>query len=93
VLSLSRAVVIAGIGTALGTAAGFVPALAWIRGERGLATYRGFASYSSAGAPVQLRMVVPWLPVLVGLVGIPLVAALVAGAFSRSRLPSERVAE
>jgi putative ABC transport system permease protein len=96
VLSSSRAGVIAGIGAALGTAAGFIPALAWVRGQQPGAVYTN-ASYSGPGAvndqaSAQLHLVVPWLPLAAVLIGIPLLAALLAGLFSRSRLPSERVA-
>ncbi|HEU5005465.1 MAG TPA: hypothetical protein VFT67_00755 [Jatrophihabitantaceae bacterium] len=102
VLSLSRAGVIAGIGAVLGTAAGFVPAIAWVRAQRQPA---GFGSvYDSGGGgggthysvdtlPAQLHLVVPWLLTVAVLIGIPLLAAALAGAFSRSRLPSERSAE
>jgi putative ABC transport system permease protein len=99
VLSLSRAGVIAGIGAVLGTAAGFVPAIAWVRAQR-LPSGSGSVYYSGGGGggtvyavdtlPAQLRLVVPWLPTVAVLIGIPLLAAVLAGAFSRSRLPSER---
>jgi putative ABC transport system permease protein len=102
VLSLSRAGVIAGIGAVLGTAAGFVPAVAWVRAQR-LPSGSGSVFYSGGGGggtvyavdslPAQLHLVVPWLPTVAVLIGIPLLAALLAGAFSRSRLPSERPAE
>jgi hypothetical protein len=36
---------------------------------------------------------VPWLPLGVTVIVVPLAAALVAGLFSRSRLPSERPAD
>ena len=86
----------------LGTAAGFVPAIAWVRAQR-LPSGSGSAYYSGGGGggtvyavdtlPAQLRLVVPWLPTVAVLIGIPVLAAVLAGAFSRSRLPSERPAE
>ncbi len=91
VLSLSRAAVIAGIGAALGTAAGFVPAIAWVRASRVPAV--GTAEYPGAVLGAQLHLVVPWSALAAALIGIPLLAAVVAGAFSRSRLPSERPAD
>jgi putative ABC transport system permease protein len=94
VLSMSRAGVIAGIGSAVGLVAGFVAPAAWV-----LAVHRQPApSYSAqleaefGPPPAVLHLVVPWPTVAALLVGIPLVAALVAGATSRSRLPSERPA-
>lgn len=81
-LSMSRAGVIAGIGCVLGVAAGFVPALAWIQATRG----------PSFGQVYVLRLVVPWLLLAAAAIGVPLVSALLAGLFSRSRLPSERPA-
>jgi putative ABC transport system permease protein len=93
-LSLSRAGVIAGIGAVLGTAAGFVPAIAWVRATRvPAAVYSTTGGYYAQSLPAQLHLVVPWLPTVAVLVGIPVLAALLAGAFSRSRLPSERPAE
>jgi putative ABC transport system permease protein len=93
VLSLSRAGVIAGIGAVLGTAAGFVPAVAWVRATRlPQAVYDSAGGYYAQPLPAQLHLVVPWLPTVAILFGIPLLAALLAGAFSRSRLPSERPA-
>ena len=89
VLSLSRAAVIAGIGAALGTAAGFVPAFAWVRASRPPVASSG--DLISGSAP--LHLVVPWTALAAALFGIPLVAALIAGVFSRSRLPSERPTE
>jgi putative ABC transport system permease protein len=86
VMSMSRAGVIAGLGCAVGVVAGFVPAYAWARGDR-------VALAGNGGAQVSLRFVVPWSPILLALFGIPAVAALLAGAVTRSRLPSERHAE
>jgi putative ABC transport system permease protein len=86
VMSMSRAGVIAGLGCAVGVVAGFVPAYAWARGDR-------VALAGNGGAQVSLRFVVPWSPILLALFGIPAIAALLAGAVTRSRLPSERHAE
>jgi putative ABC transport system permease protein len=94
VLSLSRTGVIAGVGAVLGTAAGFIPAVAWVRATRlPAAVYASAGGYSAQPLPAQLHLVVPWLPTVAVLVGIPLLAAALAGAFSRSRLPSERAPE
>jgi putative ABC transport system permease protein len=86
-LAMSRAGVIAGIGTLLGAAAGFLPSFAWTHSM-------------ASGVPLmyststqKLRLVVPWLPFALVVVVVPLVAVLIAGLFSRSRLPSERPAE
>ncbi|SOD70708.1 hypothetical protein SAMN05892883_0366 [Jatrophihabitans sp. GAS493] len=92
VLSMARAGVIAGIGSLLGAVAGLVTAVAWVR-SAGHPTPTGSADfYTAVTSPSpQLRLVVPWLPVTLAVIGIPVIAALVAGAFGRSRLPSERV--
>lgn len=90
VMSMSRAGVVAGLGCVVGVAAGFVPAFAWVRGDR--ATQAANAKFFGGGRPdVSLHFVVPWTPILIALVGIPLIAALLAGLVTRSRLPSERV--
>jgi putative ABC transport system permease protein len=68
-LAMSQAGVVAGLGTALGIAAGFVPALAFIR------------------STPELNVVIPWSDLTVILVGIPILAAVCAGLFVRSRLP------
>jgi putative ABC transport system permease protein len=95
VLSLSRAGVVAGVGAVLGTAAGFIPAIAYVRATRlpASAIARVAGVYTAQKPPAQLYLVVPWLPTAAILIGIPLLAALLAGAFSRSRLPSERPSE
>lgn len=83
-LTMSRAGVIALLGCVIGAAAGFVPAVAWIR--------RQAASNASWG-DTTLYVVVPWHLVVIAALGVPLVATLTAGLFSRSRLPSERRVE
>lgn len=88
-VSMSRALVIAGLGCLIGTAAAFVPAVAWISRQAN----QTVADYRTAGARLtgpQLHLVVPWLQIGLVAVGVPIVAALVAGVFTRSRLPSER---
>jgi putative ABC transport system permease protein len=87
-LSMSRAGVIAAIGTLLGALAGFVPSFAWIHSQQNAAQY-----LSPDGAIVRLHFIVPWLPFVLTVVVVPLVAMLIAGVFSRSRLPSERAAD
>jgi putative ABC transport system permease protein len=79
-MSMSRAGVVAGLGCLIGVAAGFVPAYAWTRGDR--------AQLGSDNAP--LHFIVPWPPILLALIGVPVIAALLAGVVTRSRLPSER---
>jgi putative ABC transport system permease protein len=91
-MSMSRAGVVAGLGCLIGVAAGFVPAYAWTRGTRAAANHGG--RYVVGGLrDTTLHFVVPWTPILLALVGVPLVAAGVAGLFTRSRLPSERRTE
>jgi putative ABC transport system permease protein len=95
-LSMSRAGVIAGVGTGLGTVAGFVPAYAWIRAQvRSPDLNLRGASFYAPGpdGPARMHLVVPWLPLTATVVVVPLAAVLVAGLFSRSRLPSERPAD
>lgn len=82
VMSMSRAGVVAGLGCVIGVAAGFVPAYAWMRGDR-----RQLARSGNAA----LHFVVPWPPILIALFGVPVVAAVLAGLVTRSRLPSEQV--
>jgi putative ABC transport system permease protein len=71
-LATCQAAVVAGLGTVLGMAAGFVPAIAFIN------------------ADTQLNLILPWRNLLIVLVGLPLMAALLAGLMVRSRLPLER---
>jgi len=88
-LSMSRAGVIAGLGTLLGAAAGFVPSFAWIHSQQpGTLPYLG-----GAGNGTPLHFIVPWLPFVLTVVVVPIAAMLIAGLFSRSRLPSERPAD
>ena len=95
VVSMSRAGVIAGLGCLVGTAAGFVPAIAWVKRSTN-AVGGAYGRYTSSGPlnlPEQLRLVVPWELLALVALGIPLAAVLCAGLFSRSRLPSERRAD
>ena len=71
-LSALQALLVAGLGTALGIAVGFVPAVALI------------------GAVASLELTVPWIPLLVVLVGLPCLAAAGAWSCTPSRLPMER---
>jgi len=87
VVSASRAGVIAALGCLVGTAAGFVPAIAWIRHQ---ANQTAVYSIASQDVPNHLRLVIQWPLIAVAAVGVPLLAMLLAGTFTRSRLPSER---
>jgi putative ABC transport system permease protein len=71
-LAMCSAAVIAGLGTILGIAAGFVPAAAYL------------------GAVPDMHLIVPWASLALTVVAVPLIAALFAGLFTRSRLPLER---
>jgi putative ABC transport system permease protein len=95
-LSMSRAGVIAGIGTVLGAAAGFVPAVAWIHSQTRSASMTivqsGGTYVPSPEGPSRMHLVIPWLPLAGTVIVVPIAAVLIAGLFSRSRLPSERPA-
>ncbi|MDT4893118.1 MAG: putative transport system permease protein [Pseudonocardiales bacterium] len=82
-ISLSRAGVIAGLGCLIGVAAGFVPAYAWQRAVHS-------SGPNGGGLDLSMHFVVPWPPILLALVGVPLVTSAIAGLATRSRLPSER---
>ncbi len=97
-LSASRAAVVAGLGALLGTIAGFVPAVAYIIGTNASAspqtiingdvnpgTHVGVVNQLTPSS--QLHLVVPWGLLAIVIVGLPLVAALLAGTLSRARLP------
>jgi putative ABC transport system permease protein len=92
---MARAAVIATVGTVIGVVAGLVPPVAWVHATHRTANVvRGGGSYYSGGPPsAALHLVVPWLPLATTLIGVPLVATLIAGLVTRSRLPSERHAE
>ncbi len=79
-LSMSRAGVIAGLGTALGAVAGFVPSIGLILVQRAL---------DSPLAP-RHTLAVPWRNIGLTAVVVPILAICIAGLFSRSRLPVER---
>jgi putative ABC transport system permease protein len=89
-LSMARAGVIAGIGTAIGVVAGLVPPAAWVQASRRVSDLGSVPDGAHESA--QLTLVVPWLPIAAALVGIPLAAALIAGLFTRSGLPADRAA-
>lgn len=84
-LSMSRSGVIAGLGTALGVAAGFVPAVGLILAQRRVDRMASFPS-GIADRP----LVVPWSSLAITALVVPAIAVAVAGLFSRSRLPVER---
>jgi putative ABC transport system permease protein len=81
-LTMGRAAFIAALGCWLGIAGGLVP---------GLAVTRPLTSEVPDGVPPHGVIVdVPWTLLLAVGLGIPLLVALVAGAFTRSRLPMAR---
>ena len=57
-----------------------------------LGTAAGFAPAAAWAHSQHIALVVPAAPLLAALVGVPTVAALIAGLFVRARLPSERPA-
>ncbi|MGN6609995.1 MAG: FtsX-like permease family protein, partial [Jatrophihabitans sp.] len=76
-LASARAGVIAALGAVLGGGAGFVVPAAWELNQH------------RADPSSSLRFVVPWPTVLAVAVGIPVLAAAISGATTRSRLPIE----
>lgn len=80
-LAAAQAGVIAGLGTLLGVAAGFVPGIAAVKAE-------GPIDYG--GGPVEQLLVVPWSSVGATLLVVPLLAVLCGWLFTRSRLPMVR---
>lgn len=88
-LSMSRSGVIAGLGTALGVAAGFVPAVGLVLAQRRLDR---MASISIPSGLAARPLVVPWSNLAITVLLVPAIAVAVAGLFSRSRLPVERTA-
>lgn len=94
VLSMSRAGVIAILGTALGTVVGFVPPVGLILVTR--VVEREASTQVSPGLGVStygvtaLPLTVPWTNLAVTSLVVPAIAILIAGIFSRSRLPVER---
>ena len=77
-LAGSQSLVTAGLGTALGTVAGLVPAYAFI------------GALNEEQRNVPFPFVVPWSLLAVTGVAVPLVAALAAVLLTRSRLPLVR---
>ncbi|NEA25621.1 ABC transporter permease, partial [Actinomadura bangladeshensis] len=82
-LTMGRAAFIAALGCWLGIAGGLVPGIAVTRPLTSDIEVTGAAAH---GAIVD----VPWTLLLAVGLGIPLLVALVAGAFTRSRLPMAR---
>lgn len=91
-LSMARSGVIAGLGTALGLIAGFLPAVGFVLAQRqadvasASPSSFGFAGPIAAARP----LVIPWPSLAITALVVPLIAVAVAGTFSRSRLPVER---
>jgi len=70
-LSASRSLVIAGIGTATGVAVGLVP---------------GVAAVHATGGPGEVPLAIPWAQFALVALGLPLLAALLTGIVTRSRV-------
>ncbi|MFL6098945.1 MAG: FtsX-like permease family protein [Actinomycetales bacterium] len=82
----AQSVVIGLVGTALGVVLGFVPGLA-VTWPLTANSYTSFTPPRDSSGPV---IAIPWLPLLAVVVGVPLLAGLVTGVFTRSRLPMVR---
>jgi putative ABC transport system permease protein len=84
----AQAVVIGLMGTALGVALGFVPGIAvtWPLTAQNFVC-DGQAQCVRGGGPV---ITIPWLLLGIIVIAVPVVAGLVAGLFTRSRLPMIR---
>jgi len=80
-LAAAQAGVIAGLGTLLGVAAGFVPGIAAVKAG-------GSTNYGSG--PESPLLAVPWTSVGATAVVVPLLAVLCGWLFTRSRLPMVR---
>ncbi|TMR07066.1 hypothetical protein ETD83_02030 [Actinomadura soli] len=83
VLTMGQAAFVAGLGCWLGIAGGLVPGLAVARPLTGQPEQAGAASHGTI-------IDIPWTLLLAIGVLIPLAAALVAGTFTRDRLPMTR---
>lgn len=82
----AQSVVIGLVGTALGVVLGFVPGLA-VTWPLTANSYTSFTPPQDYSGPV---ISIPWLTLLALVVGVPLLAGLVTGLFTRSRLPMVR---
>jgi putative ABC transport system permease protein len=86
-VAAAQSLVIGLIGTALGVALGFVPGLA-VTWPLTAGSYSSYAPPAGgANGPV---IAIPWTLLLVVVLAVPLLAALVTGLFTRSRLPMVR---
>ena len=85
----AQAVVIGLLGTVLGVALGFVPGLAvtWPLTASSYTASPGTPPPPGGSGPV---IAIPWTMLLVVVIAVPLVAGLVTGVFTRSRLPMVR---
>jgi putative ABC transport system permease protein len=90
-VAAAYAVVVGLVGAVLGAAVGFVPGLAVVwpltRTPADSCIGNNGGTTTCPGVAVGPFVDVPWLMVLALVVALPLVAALVVGLFSRSRLP------
>jgi putative ABC transport system permease protein len=81
-MAMTQALVIAGVGTLIGAAAGFVAPTAYVLAENRLRASPGF---------VPMQVTAPWPTLAALLVLVPVVAAALAPLFGRARLPVERL--
>jgi putative ABC transport system permease protein len=84
-VAASQAVVIGLLGTGLGVALGFVPGLA-VTWPLTAGSYSSYAPPEATGPVIAI----PWTMLLIVVVAVPVVAGLVTGLFTRSRLPMVR---
>lgn len=80
-MSVSTALILAGLGTALGVVAGAIPGIAAVRALAHTTT----AATGYDNAPWQV--VIPWSTLAITAVAVPVVAGLLVAAFTRSTLP------
>jgi putative ABC transport system permease protein len=83
-LAAFQSAVTAGLGTALGIAAGLVPAVGMVRALNAAARQARFPRFD------PYPLVLPWTNLLVTAVVVPLIAAGAAALLTRSRLPMVR---
>ena len=80
-LAAGTALVLAGLGTALGIGAGVLPGLAAVWAQRPSGA-SGYGAFTGSGWP----LVIPWSSLLVTAAAAPIITALAAGLLTRSRI-------